>query len=255
MDFNIKEIKKTAKKQLEGKWNNVVLALFVSFVAGIFINFLPETKEAFSNEDFLSSLFGRMVFLFFSSLISYSFSVGIYNLILSRNEKKKKLGFFAIILVSFASLRKAILPVFVLKFLHLMADGFLSPENGLVFYDILFYSYFEIPVYLIITQILRVVLNLFFFWFGIIYIFTPCILAEVPFIPASSAMKLSARLTRGMRGKLVLLVISFIGWMMLGALAFFIGTFFAMAYEMAAICVVYKKIRPGIALSIERKND
>lgn len=55
---------------------------------------------------------------------------------------------------------------------------------------------------------------------GLSYMMTPYILAECPNVPAKEALKLSMRMTKGHKGKLFVVGLSFIGWLMLSSLTF-----------------------------------
>ena len=180
--LKISDIKKEAIVLMEGKWKSVVLGLFIPFIIGMLLTFVPNYEVYQDNGVFLFSFFETVIFSFFSSVISYSFLIGVINLILSGNKKEKKGGFGRILLVAIASFSRAFLPVFVLKFLHQIIDTFLLFDNAIVLYDILFYSYIELPAYIILTQITRIIITLMFLYFNIVYIFTPYVLAESPFI-------------------------------------------------------------------------
>jgi len=53
---------------------------------------------------------------------------------------------------------------------------------------------------------------------GIAYSMTPFILAECPNVTATDAIKLSMRMTKGHKGKLFVMMLSFIGWYLLSGL-------------------------------------
>lgn len=240
--LKIRDIKKEAIILLEGKWKSVVLGLFVPFIIGILITFVPDYETYQDEGVFLFSFFESVILSFFSSVISYSFLIGVINLILGGNKKERRGDFSRILLVAIASFSRAFFPVFILKFAYQITNTFLLPDNAIVLYDILFYSYIELPAYIILTQIIRIIITFLFLYFNIVYIFTPYVLAESPFIKPEFAMKMSERITLGVKWKLIILVLSFVGWLILGAFSMFVGSFFAMAYQISAICVFYRKI-------------
>ena len=59
---------------------------------------------------------------------------------------------------------------------------------------------------------------------GLAYFAAPYILATCPDVKAREALKLSMRITKGHKGKIFVLGLSFIGWMLLGSLTFGILT-------------------------------
>ncbi len=241
MKIWIWDIKKEAIELLEGKWKSAVLGLFVPFVIGLLLTF--STHNALLSEKglFLNSFFESVVFSFFASVVSYAFLIGVSNLILSRSTSEQKNGFFRVLFISFASFSRALLPAFMLKFVYQTVNKLLFFDNVMVFYDMLFYSYIELPEYITIIQIIRAIVNILFFYFNIVYIFTPCVLAESPFIKPKFAMQMSERLIAGKKWRMIFLLISFISVIALGFLAAFVGAFFAFSYQLAAICVFYRK--------------
>lgn len=93
-------------------------------------------------------------------------------------------------------------------------------------------------VSVVVTQFIRFIYN--FLWFfvliipGIIksyeYRFVPHILAEQPNLPSSEVITLSRNMTRGHKFDMFVLDLSFIGWYLLGLLAFGLGVYFVNPY-------------------------
>jgi hypothetical protein len=75
------------------------------------------------------------------------------------------------------------------------------------------------------------------------YSMVPYILADNPNIGATRAIELSNEMTRGHKFDMFILDLSFLGWYILGALAFGIGTFFVMPYENATDAELYLVLR------------
>ena len=71
------------------------------------------------------------------------------------------------------------------------------------------------------------------------YFFTSFILAENPTIGAKNALDLSKRMTKGMKGRLFILDLSFIGWWLLSSLTCGILSLGVMPYTYAAYTEVY----------------
>lgn len=109
------------------------------------------------------------------------------------------------------------------------------------------------------TQYLAIVKSMFwkgfinFLWFllliipGIIkaYAFrmVPYILADNPEIGHKRALKLSTQMMDGQKWAMFVLDLSFIGWYLLGFLAFFVGVFFVMPYQNATEAELYMILR------------
>lgn len=75
------------------------------------------------------------------------------------------------------------------------------------------------------------------------YCMTPYILADNPKIGCRRALKLSIAMTKGQKGKIFVLYLSFIGWYLLGLIPCGIGVFFLMPYFTATFTELYIKLR------------
>ncbi|MDF2988243.1 MAG: hypothetical protein K0R50_3753 [Eubacterium sp.] len=100
---------------------------------------------------------------------------------------------------------------------------------------------------IVLTMLLKGVKN--FLWYllfiipGIVkaysYSMVPYILAENPDIGASRAIELSKNMTDGHKMDMFILDLSFLGWYLLGFIAFVIGTFFVFPYHNATKAELY----------------
>lgn len=75
------------------------------------------------------------------------------------------------------------------------------------------------------------------------YRMTPWVLADNPRIGFRRALKLSRQMMRGNKFELFVLDLSFLGWYLLGLLAFVIGTWFVRPYHQATIAELYAILR------------
>ncbi len=71
----------------------------------------------------------------------------------------------------------------------------------------------------------------------------PYILADNPHIDYKRALELSTRMTGGHKWAMFVLDLSFIGWYLLGMLAFLIGTLFVLPYQNATLAELYIVLR------------
>lgn len=104
---------------------------------------------------------------------------------------------------------------------------------------------------IVLTMLLKGIQN--FLWFllliipGIVkfyaYRMVPYILADNPNIGYKRAIELSNNMTDGNKFSMFVLDLSFIGWYILGMLAFFIGTLFVMPYQFATEAELYLVLR------------
>lgn len=69
------------------------------------------------------------------------------------------------------------------------------------------------------------------------------ILSDNPAIPGSRAREISRMLTNGEKGAIFVLILSFFGWFLLGALCLGVGSFFVMPYYEATFAELYVFLR------------
>ena len=81
---------------------------------------------------------------------------------------------------------------------------------------------------------------------GYAYSMVPYILADNPNIGVSKAISLSNRMTHGHKLDMFILDLSFIGWYLLGMLAFFIGMVFVLPYENTTKAELYLILRQNV---------
>jgi len=104
------------------------------------------------------------------------------------------------------------------------------------------------------TMLLKGIQNILWFFLLIIpgiikaysYRMVPYILADNPNIGARKAIKLSIEMTKGHKFNIFVLDLSFIGWYLLGLIAFFIGTLFVMPYYNATNAELYLVLRQNV---------
>jgi uncharacterized membrane protein len=76
------------------------------------------------------------------------------------------------------------------------------------------------------------------------YFMTPYILAECPDVTATDALKLSMRMTKGHKGKVFVMGLSFIGWGLLTALTFgILGIFYTGPYYYTSFAGLYHELK------------
>lgn len=75
------------------------------------------------------------------------------------------------------------------------------------------------------------------------YSMTSYIIADEPGIDALDAIKKSQEMMRGHKMELFMLILSFIGWFLLGAITFGVGMFFVMPYYQTTLANFYLELR------------
>ena len=108
-------------------------------------------------------------------------------------------------------------------------------------------KYINILLTLLLQEVFLVLWTLLFIIPGIIkgfaYSMVPYILAENPNLSPKQIINISCRMTKGYKLKIFFTSLSFIGWYLLGAMAFGIGTVFVVPYERATFAQLYLAIR------------
>lgn len=102
-------------------------------------------------------------------------------------------------------------------------------------------------VSIVVTQFVRFIYNLLWFLLLIIpgiiksyeYRFVPYILAEQPNLPSGEVIALSRSMTQSHKFDMFVLDLSFIGWFLLGSLAFGLGVYFVNPYVQATNARLY----------------
>lgn len=81
---------------------------------------------------------------------------------------------------------------------------------------------------------------------GIQYIMVPYIISDNPIMPGSRARQISRIMTEGEVGTIFVLLLSFIGWFILGALCFGVGAYFVIPYYEATKAELYIFLRDRV---------
>ncbi|GAA0736372.1 DUF975 family protein [Clostridium oceanicum] len=162
------------------------------------------------------------------------------------------LGSIAIVLIILRIVVGYSLQVGGTKFFIKATDG----ESNMNYLGYCFKERRYFPV--VITMLLRSVY--LYLWYlllvipGIIktysYRMVPYILADNPYIGYNRAIELSNEMTRGQKWDMFVLDLSFIGWYILGALAFGVGTLFVNPYANSTLAELYLSLREN---AIERE--
>ncbi len=88
------------------------------------------------------------------------------------------------------------------------------------------------------------------------YYMTPYILADCPNVSATNALTLSKRMTKGHKGDIFVMGLSFIGWALLTALTFgILGIFWVGPYSMAAMAGQYDELKRNAIATVKQALD
>lgn len=237
-------IKRDALRLLKGKWNAVVLSLFIPFLLFVvFVIKLSQAAEGITSQAELEPffLYQTIATLVFSIILDLIF-VGIYRNLQPQREKASCPNIYLVGLQSTVKM----LPTLCIKYLVPLAVSFLfTSELVTWFYDYLMFSLMDYQIYLIVVEVVALAIDIFTIYLSLSLLLAPCILANHPEYGGIRLIKESFSYARGNRFYLIFLSVSFFGWFLLGSLAFTIGILWAMAYMMTAHYAYYRRLAFG----------
>ena len=104
-----------------------------------------------------------------------------------------------------------------------------------------------------LTRLFIILWTLLFVIPGIVkmvqYSMVPFLLSDNPSLPGERVREISRRMTDGQKGAIFVFWLSFLGWFLLGAMCFGVGTLFVLPYFSAAQAELYLLLR-GRAISL-----
>ncbi len=229
--FNRKSYKMIAKKQLKGRWTSAVLAMLVIYAIFLVLN-LPKTISTITNGN---SITGSPFFFYgeenFSSGESHEFYYESQNQFSFSNTILLLVNFF---------INGAVLMAFSLFFVKMFQttqklsfsefiSGFSKCISG--FLGLLWFTLWT------------TLWSLLFIIPGIVKAFSYSqmffVMADNPKISVTKAMKISKIITKGNKGELFVMALSFLGWDILCAFTFGILSLWINPYKMMSYTNAY----------------
>ena len=218
--WNRQQVKEQAKQIMKRNyWKMFVVALIAGILSGDYVTVI-QTVQDFAPDVVLPSMFSSILsFLSMGSIVGYLFSIFIGNVIVVGKN-----GYF-------------------------IKNHDKNPELGEIFSG--FKGNYLNVVKIMFLMDLKTLLWLFLFIVpGVIkayeYSMIPYLLAENPNLSASEAFSLSKQMTTGQKADLFVLDLSFLGWIILGALCCGIGLLFVQPYPEATKAEVYLILKQKI---------
>lgn len=236
------DIRRKAVEALTGNWFMFAMCLILS--SAVFLFLVPANYwYAFFNPDAELTVWDMfMLFLAVSiySSLSFTFTAAMYAVIFCRNNVKEgKVGFlFGAANALFGS---AVIPILLTKVLFAFLSFLCSPVVYNRIYELLLiniadYTYFSFFMY--ILEIISVAANIYV---SLAYILTPCVIADHPSIGGITAMRVSRELMRKKKFNMLLLMLYFWPWYILGTCLFIIGAFFAEVCFLTTVFIYYRE--------------
>lgn len=229
-----------ARESLAGKWGKGILIVLAQAVILFVINWILNIFE--------ESSFLETIFLIIELLIEVPLSVGlIFSFIkLKRDEEVKPFDFITLGFENFKRswslylrmLLKMILPVIcivvaIVLFGVMMAGSMVGIFSG---------NFSAGAGWLIIGVALYVAAIVYAVVIGLLYSLTFNIAYDNPTMSAKDVVNESARLMKGHRGDLFVLILSFIGWAILSCFTFGIGLLWLIPYMQVALVCFYDEV-------------
>ncbi len=234
-------IKSDAKRLLRGKWNPLVLALFIPFLLFMAImvklSILMETMAP-TPQLAKYQLYAQIASLGFSVILQL-LTVGIYE---NLKPSREKASFFLVYQVGFQKIWKMIPTILLGTVLPLAISYCLSSELVVRFYDYLMFSVMDVAVYQLVLEILLLATAGLSVYLQYSLLLVPAITVEHPEYNGFRLIRESFGISKGKRFYLFMLTVSFLGWMILGSMAFYIGVLWAILYMFSANYAYYRRL-------------
>jgi uncharacterized membrane protein len=215
------EYRALARETLKGRWNQYAIVLLILFLISLIAEAPSFIGSAFKLEwlNLTGSLFSWIVDIVLILPMMYA----MYCLLLSnaRNEE--------------------------------MTDGYFSSvyEECKAHWDTFIASGFLMGLVVILLAIPTLFIGSVIF--ALAYAMTPFILHDNPDLKATEALKMSRYMMRGHKWELFVLELTFLGWVLLCILTFFIGFLWLGPYQYAAIAHFYEDVKADYEAKAEER--
>lgn len=235
------EYRASARQQLAGKWMITVLIILISYILTQAFQANSGIKYSYVNGELVHRTSGA--FVNFGALINFilagpiALGITTYFLKLARGEN-------AIIEDIFSGFKNFgnsfLLNLLVIIFVALWSAIFIIPGAilGIVFFVKQSFGMLVLTIIIFgIASSVSVIIA------GLRYSMAYYILNDNPEISSIEAIRRSKEMMKGNKGKLFMLMLSFIGWFILGLLALVIGLLWVSAYYSTAKANFYEDLK------------
>ena len=238
--WSIKGFKKSALESLKGRWKIPLIASLITIGLIICLIVTVYPWEILFSSDFsafnISSFIGKMLILYAVILLIFPVLTFSFLMLIQKMRKTKEKIVFSDYVEGFSFWNKGILAVlwqclWYFLWVLLYCAGF---AVVVFLYTLLIQTKLSF-LGIILLYVALVVLYIFIFSKYYSYCMNLYILANNPKIKIKKALALSIKITKGYRGKLFLMDLSFIGWYFLCCLTLGIGIIFYSPYYMMTV--------------------
>ena len=238
--WSIQGFKKSALESLKGRWKIPLIASLITIGLIICLIVTVYPWEILFSSDFsafnISSFIGKMLILYAVILLIFPVLTFSYLVLIQKMRKTKEKIVFSDYVEGFSFWNKGILAVlWQCLWYFLWALLYCAGFAVVVFlYTLLIQTKLSF-LGIILLYVALAVLYVFIFSKYYSYCMNLYILANNPKIKIKKALALSIKITKGYRGKLFLMDLSFIGWYFLCCLTLGIGIIFYSPYYMMTV--------------------
>jgi uncharacterized membrane protein len=235
------ELKNDSRNLIRGHWNVLVLTLFIPFI----LYFAVMSKFVLNLEESeIVPFINNYKFMLILFVVMYLFSVANIAVFAGINKIKngEKPNFFDMYRTGFSNTLRYLPTLLLTSLLPNLLSFVLSREMIMKFYDYLLFAFIDVQTIEFVIALINYIIIAINMYIGMSILFVPIILVVNERIKGFDALKESFKMSKGIRWYLFFLGLSFFGWFMLGALAFFIGILWVAAYHSGAIYSYYSKV-------------
>ena len=228
------DVRKNARENLAGKW---LKAVGITFIYSVITYIISSILNKMSNESVITLIL-RIAYLVIAPALSLGLTYSFMKL-----KREGDVGYFDFFNLGFSNFKKAwslyfrmflkiIIPFFILlacSLFFVFASGVIIGMGGV--------TTANSSVISLIASIITFASIVAVFVISLSLALSYYIAYDEPELTGKEAVKKSQELMKGNKGNLFILILSFIGWAILAALTFGIGTFWLMPYmQISFIC-------------------
>lgn len=242
--INFSIVKEKAMLCLRGNWFKFALCMVFSTLVFMFLIPVKYFYSFIHPGIELSVLeyFRMFIATSVSESLMFTFTAAMYCVIFKSNTEEKK-GIGLILKKANTVFPASVIPIVLTKIIFGFFSFLTTPAVAGFLYDYGFIAVLDYMVYSWIVMILSVAVSLLSFYVSLAFIMTPCVIADMPEISGLEAMRISRRLMKKRKFNMLMFLLSFAAWYILGMCCLGFGMLWAHAYAMTAVYIYYNECK------------
>lgn len=229
--ITVTDIKRKAIESLSGKWGKGALIVFCYFIVEIIFNLIQNSVKDNTSLIILFDLIDLII------SVPISFGLVISFIKLKRNEEVSGFDFLKVGIDNFYKawsiglnqIKKMIVPIILIF--------------GIGFISAIYIESMKNTSMVIIIVICAIMVSIYFCTQILKYVLSDFIAYDNPEMTGKEAVEKSAKLMNGNRGRYVLLMLSFMGWLILCIFTLGIGYLWLLSYIQVATVCFYEELK------------